>query len=270
MSRQTRRSLLASLTGVVVGLPLLAACRSAIPTAPASTVAAGSGPVAGGARLPTYTPIQGAPPPELPAPSEGIDPGYTSYPSALTVSPVAPGNWYLRITVEGKSTHCGNRPLAIRPGGPGDAIGVNALEKGVKVVTWLQELEQQWGMTKTHPYFSPVEHTAFARERLGDGKLLAVELAVVLAADESEAHAAADPYLAYYLALDNYRRNLARFGIDETNAFDKVVAWGGEEAIAARVREHLDAGADHVCVQPLGEDGIPRGGWTALAKVLVA
>ena len=79
----------------------------------------------------------------------------TSYPSALTVSPVAPGNWYLRITVEGKSTHCGNRPLAIRPGGPGDAIGVNALEKGVKVVTWLQELEQQWGMTKTHPYFSP-------------------------------------------------------------------------------------------------------------------
>ena len=102
-----------------------------------------------------------------------------------------------------------------------------------------------------HPYFSPVEHTAFARERLGDGKLLAVELAVVLAADESEAHAAADPYLAYYLALDNYRRNLARFGIDETNAFDKVVAWGDEEAIAARVREHLDAGADHVCVQPL-------------------
>ena len=102
-----------------------------------------------------------------------------------------------------------------------------------------------------HPYFSPVEHTAFARERLGDGKLLAVELAVVLAADESEAHAAADPYLAYYLALDNYRRNLARFGIDETNAFDKVVAWGDEEAVAARVRQHLDAGADHVCVQPL-------------------
>jgi acetylornithine deacetylase len=79
----------------------------------------------------------------------------SSYPSALTISPVAPGNWYLRITVDGKSTHCGNRPLAIRPGGPGDAIGVNALEKGVKVVTWLQELEQQWGMTKAHPYFSP-------------------------------------------------------------------------------------------------------------------
>jgi len=79
----------------------------------------------------------------------------TSFPSPLTVSPVAPGNWYLRITVEGKSTHCGNRPLAIRPGGPGDAIGVNALEKAVKIVVALQELEAQWGMTKSHPYFWP-------------------------------------------------------------------------------------------------------------------
>jgi acetylornithine deacetylase/succinyl-diaminopimelate desuccinylase-like protein len=79
----------------------------------------------------------------------------TSFPSPLTVSPVAPGNWYLRIKVEGKSTHCGNRPLAIRPGGYGDAIGVNALEKAVKIVAWLQELETQWGLTKSHPYFWP-------------------------------------------------------------------------------------------------------------------
>jgi acetylornithine deacetylase/succinyl-diaminopimelate desuccinylase-like protein len=79
----------------------------------------------------------------------------TSVPRPLTISPVAAGNWYFRIVVEGKSTHCGNRAEAIRPGGPGDAIGVNALEKGVKIVTWLQELEQQWGMTKTHPYFMP-------------------------------------------------------------------------------------------------------------------
>lgn len=79
----------------------------------------------------------------------------TSIPKPLTVSPIAAGNWYFRIHVEGKSTHCGNRALAIRPGGPGDAIGVNALEKAVKVVTWLQELEQHWGMTKSHPYFLP-------------------------------------------------------------------------------------------------------------------
>ena len=79
----------------------------------------------------------------------------TSYPRPLTVSTVAAGVWILRIVVHGKSTHCGNRPLAIRPGGPGDAIGVNALEKGIEVVEWLQELERQWGLTKSHPCFSP-------------------------------------------------------------------------------------------------------------------
>ena len=79
----------------------------------------------------------------------------TSFPKPLTISPIAPGNWYLRILVEGKSTHCGNRPLAIRPGGPGDEVGVNALEKGVKIVTALQELETQWGLTKSHPHFAP-------------------------------------------------------------------------------------------------------------------
>jgi acetylornithine deacetylase len=79
----------------------------------------------------------------------------TSYPEPLTVSSVAAGVWILRVVVHGTSTHCGNRPLAIRPGGPGDAIGVNALEKAIKVVRALQELEEQWGMVKSHPFFSP-------------------------------------------------------------------------------------------------------------------
>jgi acetylornithine deacetylase/succinyl-diaminopimelate desuccinylase-like protein len=79
----------------------------------------------------------------------------TSIPKPLTVSPVAAGNWYFRIHVEGRSTHCGNRALAIRPGGLGDAVGVNALEKGVLIVQALQELERQWGLTKSHPLFMP-------------------------------------------------------------------------------------------------------------------
>jgi acetylornithine deacetylase/succinyl-diaminopimelate desuccinylase-like protein len=79
----------------------------------------------------------------------------TSYPRPLTVSPVAAGVWILRIIVKGKPTHCGNRPLSIRPGGPGDAIGVNALEKAIDIVGWLQRLEEQWGLTKSHPHFSP-------------------------------------------------------------------------------------------------------------------
>ena len=68
---------------------------------------------------------------------------------------MAAGVWILRIVVEGKSTHCGNRPLAIRPGGPGDEIGVNALEKALDVVEALQRLEEQWGISKRHPCFSP-------------------------------------------------------------------------------------------------------------------
>src|SRR4029077_10703395 len=92
-----------------------------------------------------------------PGPPAGVRAGFradaavvtepTSFPKPLTISPIAPGNWDLRILVEGKSTHCGNRPLAIRPGGPGDEVGVNALEKGVKIVAALQELETQWGLT---------------------------------------------------------------------------------------------------------------------------
>jgi acetylornithine deacetylase/succinyl-diaminopimelate desuccinylase-like protein len=79
----------------------------------------------------------------------------TSFPRPLSVSTVCAGVWVFRILVEGKSTHCANRALAIRPGGPGDAIGVNALEKGIKIVQALQDLETQWGMTKSHPSFSP-------------------------------------------------------------------------------------------------------------------
>lgn len=78
----------------------------------------------------------------------------TSLDRPLGVCIVSAGLWALKITVTGKSTHAGNRPLAIRPGGPGDAIGVNALEKGVKVVQAIQDLETEWGMTKKHPYFS--------------------------------------------------------------------------------------------------------------------
>ena len=59
--------------------------------------------------------------------------------------PSPPEFWILRIVVHGLSTHGGNRPLVIRPGGPGEAIGVNALEKAVRLLTALQELERDWG-----------------------------------------------------------------------------------------------------------------------------
>lgn len=79
----------------------------------------------------------------------------TSFPKPLTVSTIAAGVLLLRIGVAGKATHAGNRSLAIRPGGPGDAIGVNALEKAMRIVQATLELEQQWGMRKSHPSFPP-------------------------------------------------------------------------------------------------------------------
>ncbi len=110
-----------------------------------------------------------------------------------------------------------------------------------------------------HPYFVPVEHTAFARERLGPEPFLAPEVAVCLAGSRAEAREQAQGYLDTYLGLENYARNLRRlgFGDDDLSGggsdrlLDALVAWGGVDAVRARVREHLEAGADHVCIQPL-------------------
>jgi acetylornithine deacetylase/succinyl-diaminopimelate desuccinylase family protein len=77
----------------------------------------------------------------------------SSQPEPLTVSPVTAGNFNLRINVRGKGTHAGNRAAAIRPGGEGASAGVNAVEKLIKIVTALQELEQEWGISKSHPAF---------------------------------------------------------------------------------------------------------------------
>lgn len=113
-----------------------------------------------------------------------------------------------------------------------------------------------------HPYFVPVEHTAFARQRLGPGPVLAVEQAAVLESDPSEARRIARMFAADYLRSANYANNLKRMGWtdadiarDGTDALvDAVVAWGDVDRIALRVRQHLDAGADHVCVQVVAED----------------
>jgi probable F420-dependent oxidoreductase len=128
----------------------------------------------------------------------------------------------------------------------------------------------------THPYFVPVEHTRFARERLGPGALVAPEVACVIDGDPVRAKAVARGYAKLYLGLRNYTQNLLDFGFDEGDfadggsdrLIDAVIPQGSAEQIAAVVQQHFDAGADHVCLQPLGEEGIPRTSWTALAKVL--
>lgn len=114
-----------------------------------------------------------------------------------------------------------------------------------------------------HPYFVPPEHTAIARRVLGRGPLLAPEQAVVLETDPARARDIARGHTARYLTLPNYLNNLRTLGFgDEDFAeagsdrlVDEVVAWGTVDEVAARVREHLDAGADHVAIHPLDADG---------------
>jgi probable F420-dependent oxidoreductase len=129
----------------------------------------------------------------------------------------------------------------------------------------------------THPYFVPVEHTRLARERLGDGALIAPELAFVLDTDAERARATAREYAQLYLGLRNYTSNLLDCGFSEhelahggsDRLIDAVVAQGSADEIATVVRAHLDAGADHVCLQPLGVQGIPYEQWAALAAALI-
>jgi len=112
-----------------------------------------------------------------------------------------------------------------------------------------------------HPYFVSPSHTALAREALGPDKLLIPEQAVVLITDRGDAHRVARDHMAGYLQLPNYVNNLKHLGFDDEDIssggsdhlVDAIVAWGDVDHVAARIREHLDAGADHVLLQPLGE-----------------
>lgn len=114
-----------------------------------------------------------------------------------------------------------------------------------------------------HPYLVTPEHTATAREVIGAGKLLAPEQHVVLETDPAAARALARKSIELYLGLRNYTSNWLRLGYTEDDLadggsdrlVDALVAWGSPERIAARLREHLDAGADHVAIQVVAADG---------------
>jgi probable F420-dependent oxidoreductase len=108
-----------------------------------------------------------------------------------------------------------------------------------------------------HPYFVPVEHTVEARKQLGPEPFLVVEQTAVLTSDRETGLGIARAFAKHYLALPNYADNLRRLGWSDEDVagegseklIDAVIAIGDAEAIVRRVRDHLDAGADHVCVQ---------------------
>jgi probable F420-dependent oxidoreductase len=129
----------------------------------------------------------------------------------------------------------------------------------------------------TLTYFTPIEHTRFARGHIGEHALVATELACVVDTDTDRARAKARGYAELYLGLRNYTSNLRRFGFTDQDVaddgsdtlIDAIIPHGTADEIAAVARAHLNAGADHVCLQPVGVSGIPREEWTALASALI-
>ena len=115
-----------------------------------------------------------------------------------------------------------------------------------------------------HPYFTTVEHTRIAREAVGPDALVAHRGRGRRRARSESARANGRARTRRrYLAAEQLHRNLQRLGFTERDfadggsdrLIDAVIPHGSAGAVAEAVRAHLDAGADHVCVQPLGQAG---------------
>jgi probable F420-dependent oxidoreductase len=129
-----------------------------------------------------------------------------------------------------------------------------------------------------HPYLVTPTHTHIAREAVGPDALVATEQGVVLETDPERARSIARINIAGYFGLPNYTNNWKRLGFSDDDIagggsdrlVDALVAWGNEAAISARVQEHRDAGASHVCIQVLTDSTatLPLEHWRILAPVL--
>jgi probable F420-dependent oxidoreductase len=127
-----------------------------------------------------------------------------------------------------------------------------------------------------HPYNTTAEHTALARAALGPDLMVLPEQAVALTTDPDRARTLGRNHLRPYLLAPNYTNNLLRLGFADADLVDggsdrlvdALVAWGDVDAIATRIQEHVDAGADHVCIQALTEEGFPWEAWRELAPAL--
>ncbi|MFF7737293.1 TIGR03620 family F420-dependent LLM class oxidoreductase [Streptomyces sp. NPDC007984] len=129
------------------------------------------------------------------------------------------------------------------------------------------------------PYLVTPEHTAHAREILGEGPLLAPELGVIPETDPARARALAREFLGIYLPLPNYTNNFLRHGFTEEDLadggsdrlVDALFAWGDDEAIRAKIDSYFAAGADHLALQVVNDearDTLPRKTWRDLASLL--
>ena len=122
-----------------------------------------------------------------------------------------------------------------------------------------------------HPYWTTPEHTAMAREIMGPDAWLCVEQKCVLTTDVDVAHATTNDQLGMYADLPNYRNNWKRLGFTDDEISDRaprfldaVMAWGDEAAIADRIQAHYNAGASHVCIQPIDPETRSEPDWRLL------
>ena len=114
-----------------------------------------------------------------------------------------------------------------------------------------------------HPYNVTPAHTERARKVLGPDALLCPEQMVLKVSDAAKAREIGRAQLAVYLRLPNYQNNLKQFGFEDADfadggsdrLVDALVCWGDTDKIAAQIRAHLDAGANHVCIQAFPPDG---------------
>lgn len=124
----------------------------------------------------------------------------------------------------------------------------------------------------THPYLVTTANTAAARAGVGADAVVAPELGVVLEPDLDAARAQGRTALSYYVGLPNYTNNWKRSGFGDADLqrggsdalVEEVLALGSVEQVQARIAAHRTAGADHVCIQALGERD-PREVFRALA-----
>ncbi len=198
-----------------------------------------------------------------------------------TMAQLAPGRFVLGIGVSHKHLVFNARGHEYKKPVPAMREFLDAMEKAIYmargpeedapiVLAALRPLMLKLAATRTrgaHPYFVTPEHTRRARERMGPDAWLCPEQKVILETDPDRARAAARAAMGVYLRAPNYQNNLRDLGFEDADwadpnaasdrLVDAIVAWGDEDALRARVQEHHDAGATHVCIQPIRPDGAP-------------
>ncbi len=214
--------------------------------------------------------------------------------SQKTLSEAFPGRFVLGlgvsspVLVEKVRKHSYDRPLSYMRSylDEMDAAPYHAVaptEKPVRVLAALGPRMLELAATRAdgaHPYLTTPEHTREARTIIGPDVLLAPEQMVVLETDPAAARETARASVSFYLRAPGYLANLRRMGFSDDDwsdpkaasdrLIDAIVAWGDTDAIARRVREHHEAGADHVCIQVLAPPReLPLAQWRELAAALL-